>query len=70
MRRHEEKEECRTDSHLSRFVQLMKALGQGFKFCIEFGSPTRGDPYARTESVSTLGWPNVRVKPMYPILQV
>ena len=66
MRPLEEKEECRTDSQLF-LLCTVTACCLEFRFCIEFESPTRGDSYARAKFVSTLDWPNFRVKPVYPI---
>ena len=63
---HGDKEECRTDSPFSSLCTV-GAWCLVFRFCIEFESPTRGDSYARAKFVSTLGLPNFRVKPVYPI---
>ena len=53
---HDDKEECRTDSPIS-LVCTVDACLYSFRFCIEFGSPTRGDSYACAKFVSTWNGP-------------
>ena len=53
---HGDKEECRTDSPIS-LVCTVDACLYSFRFCIEFGSPTRGDSYACAKFVSTWNGP-------------